>query len=162
MLCFPLFDRENSSAKASELGKFLLDGLQPLMPLTVSDLSLWFISTSKPKSVVQLLNLSDLGAETPNLFAKHFEVIHTVRIAHPDRWRTGASPVRRENWTITESRKEILAAVLGEGSVFSLQHKTPFGTICVKCTAAPAERHVLKMRHSPKLWLGAACVFRGK
>ena len=24
---FPLFDRENSSAKASELGKFLLDGL---------------------------------------------------------------------------------------------------------------------------------------
>jgi hypothetical protein len=99
VLVFPLFDRENLSAESSELGEFLLDGLQPLMPFVVRELSLREhpVSTSKPKSVVQLLKLCDLGAETPNLFAKHFEMIHTVRIAHPERLRIGVSPVREEN-----------------------------------------------------------------
>jgi hypothetical protein len=49
--------------------------------MTVSDLGLCVISLSKPISVVQLLKLCDLGAETPNLLPKHCEMIHTVRIA---------------------------------------------------------------------------------
>jgi hypothetical protein len=76
VLVFPLFDRENLSAESSEFGKFLLDGLQPLMPFVVRELSLreHLVSTSKPKSVVQLLKPCDLGAETTDLFPKHFEV----------------------------------------------------------------------------------------
>jgi hypothetical protein len=79
VLFFPLFDRQNSSAKVSELGEFLLDGLQPFMPLAVSDLSLCFILTPTPRKpilIVQLLKVCDLVAETPDLFAKDFEVIH--------------------------------------------------------------------------------------
>ena len=52
------------------------------MPLAVSDLGLCVISASKPISVVQFLELRDLGAETPNLFAKHCEMIHAIRITH--------------------------------------------------------------------------------
>lgn len=40
MLFLHLFHRANSSAKVCELGEFLLDCLQPLVPLAVSDLSL--------------------------------------------------------------------------------------------------------------------------
>ena len=79
VLFFPLFDRENSSAKASELGEFLLDRLQPFLPLTVSDLSLWFMSAFTSVLIVQLLNLSDLSAETRNLFSKYSQVIHAIK-----------------------------------------------------------------------------------
>jgi hypothetical protein len=75
VLFFPLFDRQNSSAKVSELGEFLLDGLEPFMPLTVGGLGLCFISAPTPSTpivVVQLLKVCDLVAETPDLFAKHF------------------------------------------------------------------------------------------
>jgi len=51
------------------------------VPLAVSDLGLCVISASKPISVVQLLKLCDLGAEKSNLFPKHCEMIHTIRIA---------------------------------------------------------------------------------
>jgi hypothetical protein len=54
------------------------------VPLAVSSVGLCVMSASKPISVVQLLELCDLGTETLNLFPKHFEVIHTVRITHPD------------------------------------------------------------------------------
>ena len=53
------------------LGKFLLNGLQPLMPLAVSDLGLrrrWLL---KPVFLVQPLNLADLGTETRYLFPKN-------------------------------------------------------------------------------------------
>jgi hypothetical protein len=62
-------------AEVSELGEFLLDRLEPFMPLAVSDLSLCFISGPTPSTpilVVQLLKVCDLVAETPDLFAKHF------------------------------------------------------------------------------------------
>jgi len=71
VLLFPLFDRQNSSAKVSKLGEFLLDGLQPFVPLAVGHLSLCVISNLPPILVIQLLKVSDLGAEAPNLFAKH-------------------------------------------------------------------------------------------
>jgi hypothetical protein len=71
VLLFPLFDRQNTSAESSELGQFLLDLLQPFMPLAVSDLSLCFIAAPIPRTPVlgvQLLKVSDLGTETPDLF----------------------------------------------------------------------------------------------
>ena len=71
VLFFPLFDRENPSAKASELDQFLLDGLQPFLPLAVGDLSLCFIAAVTPILVIQLLKVCDLVAEMPDLFAKH-------------------------------------------------------------------------------------------
>jgi hypothetical protein len=46
------------------------------MPLTMSDLSLCFISALTSILVVQLLKLGDFGAETSYLFTKHCEVIH--------------------------------------------------------------------------------------
>ena len=70
VLSFPLFHRENSSAKVSELAEFLLDGLEPFMPLAVSDLSLCFVVALTPILIVQSLKVCDLGAETPNFFTK--------------------------------------------------------------------------------------------
>ena len=83
VLCFPLFEREHSSAKISELGQFLLDRSEPLLPLAVSKLSPGFIVALTPILVVQILKVCDLCAETPNLFPKHCEMIHDIRIAHP-------------------------------------------------------------------------------
>jgi hypothetical protein len=68
---FPLFDRENPSTKASELDQFLLDFLQPFLPLAVGDLSLCFVASVTPILVIQLLKVCDLSAEMPDLFAKN-------------------------------------------------------------------------------------------
>ncbi len=79
VLLFHLLDGTNSSAKVSELGEFLLDCLQPFMPLAVSDLRLCFISALTPILVIQFLKVSDLNAETPDLFPKHCQMIHTIK-----------------------------------------------------------------------------------
>jgi hypothetical protein len=68
VLFFPLLDRENASAKTSELTQFLLDFLQPFKPLAVSDLSLGSIAALTPILVFQFLNLCDLVAERPRSF----------------------------------------------------------------------------------------------
>lgn len=83
MLFLHLFYGTNSAAKVGELGEFLLDCLQPLVPLAVSDLGLGFISEFTPIKIVQLFNLSDLGAEAANFFTKDCEMIHINRIASP-------------------------------------------------------------------------------
>ena len=44
VLFFPLFDRENSSPKVSELDELFLDFLQSFKSLAVSDLSLGSIA----------------------------------------------------------------------------------------------------------------------
>jgi len=44
------------------------------MPLAVSNLSLYFVAALTPRTSilgVQISKVRDLGAETPNLFAKH-------------------------------------------------------------------------------------------
>ncbi len=76
VLRFPLFDRENSPAKTGELDKFLLDCLQSLLPLAMSDVSLCFVAALTPVLLVQLLKVRDLSTETPDLFTKHCQVIH--------------------------------------------------------------------------------------
>jgi hypothetical protein len=85
MLFFPLLEREDSPAQVSKLSKFLLDCLQPLLSLTVSDLRLYFVAALATRSSIlgmQFQKVCDLLAETPDLFAKDFDVIHVVRISH--------------------------------------------------------------------------------
>jgi hypothetical protein len=60
VLFFPLFDRENSLAKASELGEFLLDSFQPLLPLAVSYLSLGSVAVLTPCTSILVIQLSNL------------------------------------------------------------------------------------------------------
>lgn len=43
VLFLHLFHGAHAAAEVGELGKFLLDGLEPFMPLAVSDLSLRFV-----------------------------------------------------------------------------------------------------------------------
>lgn len=76
MFLFHLFHRKNLAAKTGELGKFLLNRLQPFMPLTVSELGFRFIPLSEPILMVHLLNVSDLCTKTAYLFPKNIEVIH--------------------------------------------------------------------------------------
>jgi hypothetical protein len=68
VLLLHLLYRTNPPAKASELGKFLLDRLQPFIPLAVSGMSSWLIPALTAILLVQLLNLSNLHSETPDLF----------------------------------------------------------------------------------------------
>ena len=79
VLLLRLFYRTNLPAKAGELGKFLLDSLQPFLPLAVRDLSIWVISALTPILLVQFLNLRNLHSETPDLFPQNFEVIHMTK-----------------------------------------------------------------------------------
>jgi len=52
-MLFPhLFCRNDSAAKVCELRKFLLDGLQPFMPLAVSDVILCPALASSPKLLI--------------------------------------------------------------------------------------------------------------
>jgi hypothetical protein len=71
VLFFHLFDRMNFAAEVGQLGKFLLNCLQPLVSLAVSDLSFRTIATLKTILLVRILNLCDLDPETPNLFPKN-------------------------------------------------------------------------------------------
>ncbi len=96
VLFLHLFYRTNPSAKVSQLGEFLLNCLQPLVPLAVSNLRLDFISARTSILIVQLLNLSDLGAETSDFFTKNCEMIHNISIASsPIACRL---PVRQKEW----------------------------------------------------------------
>ena len=70
MFFFHLFYGQNSSAEVSQLGEFALDRLQTFMSLTVGNLSGGFVSPLTAILPVQLLKVSDLGAETRNLFPK--------------------------------------------------------------------------------------------
>ena len=81
---FHLLYQMKPATKVADSGKFLLDFLQPLLPLAVLNLSLGFIPFSKTVFLIRLLNLSDLGAETRDLFPKNFQMIHRVRIPHLD------------------------------------------------------------------------------
>jgi hypothetical protein len=66
VVLFPLFRGPNLPAQASELSEFLLDCLQPFMPLAVSDMSIHFIPLLTAILRIQLLNLSNLRTETPD------------------------------------------------------------------------------------------------
>jgi hypothetical protein len=83
---FHLFYGQNSSAKVSQLGEFALDRLQTFMSLTVGNLSGGFVSPLTAILPIQLLKVSDLGAETRNLFPKDCYMIHATRITQLERF----------------------------------------------------------------------------
>ena len=66
-----LFCKNNSAAKVRDLHKLVLDRLQPLTPLSVSELRSCSIPAVSPKLLIQHLYVSDLHSETPNLVPKH-------------------------------------------------------------------------------------------
>jgi hypothetical protein len=72
VLFFHLLDGRHFATKLRQLSQLVLDGLQPFLPLPVSHVRLRRVSTLKAILLVQGLNLSDLHAETPNLFPKDF------------------------------------------------------------------------------------------
>ena len=79
MFFFSLLHGKDATAKASELGQFLLDLLQAFQSLTVSDLSLLLVAIVIPVLVVQFFYLRDLAAEARDLFAKNFDMIHAFK-----------------------------------------------------------------------------------
>ena len=68
---FHLFDRVDLAAEVGQLGKFLLNGLQPFVSLAVRDLGFRTIATLQAILLVRVLNLCDLHSETPDLFPKN-------------------------------------------------------------------------------------------
>ena len=84
-MLFPqLLCRNNTAAEVCELHKLMLNSLEPLTPLAVGDLITCSIPAVTPKLLIQLLNVSDLHSETPDLVPKDPEMIHMLRIAYPD------------------------------------------------------------------------------
>lgn len=71
MLFLHLFCRNNFAAKVCQSNKLLLDRLQPVAPLSMSDLGLCSMAAITPKLLIQSLNVSNLFPETPNLFPKN-------------------------------------------------------------------------------------------
>jgi hypothetical protein len=69
MLFLHLFNRTNLSAKTRELNEFLLDFLQPLLALAVSDLGLCLGSGLTAIPFVQFLKLHNLNTQSGNSFA---------------------------------------------------------------------------------------------
>ena len=71
VLLLHLLCRNSSAAKVCELLKLMLNSLQPLTPLSVSNLHICPNPAVTPKLLIQLLNTSDLHPETPNLVLKN-------------------------------------------------------------------------------------------
>jgi hypothetical protein len=93
VLFLHLFYGLNLPGEAREFGKFLLDRLQPFMPLAVRDFSVSVVPVSTPIQLVQLLDVSDLRSETPNSLPQDFKLVHTIRIAQRDDLSVGSLPV---------------------------------------------------------------------
>jgi hypothetical protein len=66
-----LLCRNRFAAKVRELPKFMLDFLQSFTSLSVSDLNNGSMPAVTPKLLIQLLNVSDLYSETPDLGPKN-------------------------------------------------------------------------------------------
>ena len=67
-----LVDRDHRPAQRSQTTQFLLDILQPLMPLPVRNLVCRPIPRLPPVLLVQLVDFRDLGPQTPNFSLEDF------------------------------------------------------------------------------------------
>jgi hypothetical protein len=104
VLLLHLFDGTDSPAEVGNFCEFLLDCFQPLMPLAMGNLSLRFISVAPSILVVQLLQLGDLGAQSGNLFPKHFQMVHTYQHSI---WSEPWSPIGSQLITSVLRAKEL-------------------------------------------------------
>lgn len=75
---FSLLDRENLAAEVRKLDEFLLDFLEAFLSLAVSDLGFGVVAAAKAILLIQLLNVGDLVAKTPNFFTKNIQMIHAT------------------------------------------------------------------------------------
>ena len=71
MLFLHLFDRLHFASQAGDSSEFLLNHLKTLVSLAVGQLSFCSIPAFPPVLLVQLLDLSDLGAKASDLFSKN-------------------------------------------------------------------------------------------
>lgn len=72
VVLFPyLTDRHHGSAEGGQTTEFLLDFLEPFMPLPVRDLVRGSIALSLPILLVQLMDFSNLSPQAHNLFLKN-------------------------------------------------------------------------------------------
>lgn len=65
-----LIHGHNGAAQRSHTPEFLLDFLQPFMPLPVSNLVRGCITLSLPVLLVQFMNLSDFSSQAHDFFLK--------------------------------------------------------------------------------------------
>lgn len=78
---FPYFTyRHNGAAQRRQPTQFLLDVLEPFMPLPVSHHVHGSIGFAQPILLVQLMDLSNLRPQTPDFFLEDSQMIHLVRI----------------------------------------------------------------------------------
>lgn len=60
------------------MDEFLLDFLEAFLSLAVSDLSFRAVAAAKAILLIQLLNMGDFVAKTPNFFSKNIQMIHAT------------------------------------------------------------------------------------
>jgi len=78
---FPyLIDRHNGAAQRRQPAQFLLDVLEPFMPLPVSHHVHGSIGFAQPVLLVQFVDLGNLRTQIPDFFLEHFQMTHVVRI----------------------------------------------------------------------------------
>jgi hypothetical protein len=84
VLFFPLLSRKHFTAKCGKLGELLLNFLEPVLPLTVSDMGRGFIPLSQPVLFVRISDLGNFRSQRPYFLSQNFKMIHSNRIAHLD------------------------------------------------------------------------------
>ena len=96
----------------------------------MSDFSLRAIPALKPILLVQLLNLSDLQPETPDLFPENYKVIHTNRIIHLESLSVGRGPIRQ--FTSLLRRRHHTGLLLQSPTMASRRHSLVTSRILTK------------------------------
>ena len=81
VLFLHLFDRPHFPPQSGKLRKFLLNSLEPLLPVPVRHLSMLLIALVPPIPFVQLVNLGNLHPQTPNFFPQNLKMIHITSIS---------------------------------------------------------------------------------
>jgi hypothetical protein len=86
----------------------------------VSDLDVCSISAVPPKLLIQLLNVSDLQSETPDLVPKNLQMIHMLRIAYLDGCQHDRTPRKSGGGAVAGCvvRGGVMLRVAGVGCLF--------------------------------------------
>lgn len=100
VLFLHLFNGTHLPPESSKLRKLLLNSLQPLLPVPVRDLRIRLISLVTPIPLVQIVDLSNLHPQTPDLFPKNLKMIHATSIAYPDTLSVGSKQAHNHRRTI--------------------------------------------------------------
>jgi hypothetical protein len=87
MLFLHLLNRKSFATELGELHKFILNLLEPFLPLAVGDVGFCTVPAAKSILFVQLMNFGDFRPQTRNLFPKCFNMVHSHQNnASASRW----------------------------------------------------------------------------